>query len=107
MAADSGEAKTIFLENILPGLVVKSASWADSMTLHESGILDEIKNNPDISVIETFAEGVPREEAVGEEKTGPAGGPLLYRHQCTDRERSACKPRHGRQQGRGHSFRAP
>jgi hypothetical protein len=62
MAADSGEAKKIFFENILPVLEIKSASWADSMTLHQTGILDEIKSNPAISVIETFAKDVPREE---------------------------------------------
>ena len=62
VAADSSQAKKIFFEKILPGIDVKSASWADSMTLHETGILDEIRNNPEISVIETFAKGVPREE---------------------------------------------
>jgi L-lactate utilization protein LutB len=62
LAADGGEAKTLFFENILPGLDVRTASWADSMTLHETGILDEIKKTPGISMIETFAKGVPREE---------------------------------------------
>ena len=62
VAADSEDARKIFFERIFPGLNVKSASWADSMTLHETNILDEIKNNPGIEVIETFAKGVEREE---------------------------------------------
>jgi hypothetical protein len=32
------------------------------MTLHQTGILDEIKKNQTISLIETFAKDVPREE---------------------------------------------
>lgn len=62
VAADCSEAKTLFIQNILPALEVTSASWADSMTLHQTGILEEIKNNPAIKVIETFAADVPRKE---------------------------------------------
>ena len=62
IAQDCSEAKTIFLEKIFPHLIVKSASWGDSMTLHETGILAEVKQNPDIEVIETFSPGVPREQ---------------------------------------------
>ncbi len=55
-------AGRIVMEEILPGLDVKSVSWGDSMTLHATGVLEKMKKDPDISVLETFAEGVPREE---------------------------------------------
>ena len=32
------------------------------MTLYATGVLDTLKENPDINVIETFAKGVPREK---------------------------------------------
>ena len=52
------------MEDILPKISVKSASWGDSMTSYATEILDEIKRNPDINVLETFAENVPREEII-------------------------------------------
>lgn len=63
-ANDCREAKRIVLEEILPRIVPKTVSWGDSMTLHATGILDEIKRRPDIDVLETFAENVPREELI-------------------------------------------
>jgi hypothetical protein len=62
LANDGREAKRIVLEEIIPGITVKTASWGDSMTLHATGILEEIKRNPAITVLETFAAKVPREE---------------------------------------------
>jgi hypothetical protein len=37
-------------------------AWGDSMTLHTTGVLDTLRKIPDINVIETFAQGVSREE---------------------------------------------
>ena len=62
LAKDSLEASQIIIKDILPKIDAKSASWGDSMTLHSTGILDALRKIPDIHVIETFAEGVPREE---------------------------------------------
>ena len=61
--ADSCEdAKRIVVEEILPNLKVKSISWGDSQTLYATKILDSIKQNSDIHILETFAEDVSREE---------------------------------------------
>ena len=62
LAEDSLEANQIIIEEIIPKLDVKSASWGDSMTLHSTGVLNTLRKNPDIHVIETFAEGVPQKE---------------------------------------------
>jgi len=64
LARDCAEARAIFNHTLLPALEVRSASWADSMSLHATGILDDLKNNPAIDLIETFAPGVPREELI-------------------------------------------
>jgi L-lactate utilization protein LutB len=64
LANDHKDAKRIVMEEILPGIGPKSASWGDSMTLHATGILEEIKQSPAIDVVETFAGNVPREELI-------------------------------------------
>ena len=62
LAKDSLEAHQIIIKEIIPKIEVKSASWGDSMTLHATGVTDTLRKIPGINVIETFAEGVPREE---------------------------------------------
>ena len=62
LAENSLEANQIITKEIIPKIDVKSASWGDSMTLHSTGVLDILRKIPDINVIETFAEDVPREE---------------------------------------------
>ncbi|MGD9281751.1 MAG: lactate utilization protein [Desulfobacterales bacterium] len=64
LAADSLEANQIIMNEIIPKIDAKSASWGDSMTLHATGVLDTLKKNPEINVIETFATGVPQEEII-------------------------------------------
>ena len=61
LAEDSLEANQIIIKEIMPKIVVKSASWGDSMTLHSTDVLDTLRQNPYINVIETFAKNVPRE----------------------------------------------
>lgn len=62
VAEDAPMAKQIVLEDILPELVVKSASWGDSMTLAETRILDHIRQMPGIRLIQTFDDTVSRKE---------------------------------------------
>jgi len=62
LAKNSLEANQIIIEEIIPKIDVKSASWGDSMTLHSTDVLSTLRKNPNINLIETFAEGVPREE---------------------------------------------
>jgi len=64
LAKDSLEAHQIIIEEIIPKIEVKSASWGDSMTLHSTGVIDTLRKVPGINVIETFAEGVPRDEMI-------------------------------------------
>ena len=54
VAADTQAAGTIFFEDILPALQVKMAAWGDSMTLLASGVLDRIKTDPTIRLIDPF-----------------------------------------------------
>jgi hypothetical protein len=64
LAADSLEANQIIMNEIIPKIEAKSASWGDSMTLHTTGVLQMLRKNPDVNLIETFAQGVPREEII-------------------------------------------
>ncbi len=64
LANNCKDAKRIVIEDILPEIEVKTVSWGDSLTFYATGILDEMRRNPDISVLETFAENVPREEII-------------------------------------------
>jgi len=62
LADDCEDAKRIVVEEILPDIEVKSVSWGDSLTLYATQVLDAIKKNSDIHILETFAENVSREE---------------------------------------------
>ncbi len=62
VAQTFAEAKIIFKREILPSLIVKTASWGDSLTLYETGILEFLKQNQSIDLIETFAKDLPRGE---------------------------------------------
>ncbi len=64
LANDRKDAKRIVMEDILPEIKAKSVSWGDSLTFYATGILDEMRRNPDIDVLETFAENVSREEII-------------------------------------------
>ena len=54
MAADTRSAGAIFLKDILPGIKVNSAAWGDSMTMLATGVLDIVKSNPGIQLIDPF-----------------------------------------------------
>jgi L-lactate utilization protein LutB len=54
IASDTRDAGSIFQERILPALEVRIASRGDSMTLAAIGVLDTLRANPDIQMIETF-----------------------------------------------------
>lgn len=60
--ADTAEAaRAIILHEIMPGIEVRSASWGDSLTMRATGIIEAIRENPAIELIETFIPGQPRE----------------------------------------------
>ena len=64
LADSPDDARYIFLDEIFPKTAVKSVSWGDSMSLYATGILEVMKQNPDLDVIETFDNTVPREEII-------------------------------------------
>ena len=64
IAETPSEAKGIINDEILPEIKVTSVSWGDSMTLYETDILPYFKENPEIRLIETFAENLSREKSM-------------------------------------------
>ena len=60
IANDTAEAKRLFFDEILPSLPVKTASWGDSMTMHATGVWEELFAQDEIDIIKTFEEGVER-----------------------------------------------
>ncbi|MCB2149514.1 MAG: lactate utilization protein [Deltaproteobacteria bacterium] len=53
-AADTQTAGAVFQNDILPGIEVKTAAWGDSMTMLATGVLDAVKSNPGIQLIDPF-----------------------------------------------------
>lgn len=64
VANTAEDAGRIILDDILPGLFPRSASWGDSMTLHATGVLERLAAAGNIEIIRTFEPGVPREEII-------------------------------------------
>ena len=58
------EAKDLVINKMIPELGIKSASWGDSLTLMESGILEILANLEEIDFIQTFDTSIPREEVI-------------------------------------------
>ena len=61
-ASDVQEAGTLFKDGILPSLEVRVASWGDSMTLQATGVLETMRVDPGIRMIETFDMTISQEE---------------------------------------------
>lgn len=55
------EAGEIILGEIMAQITVHSASWGDSLTMRATGIIEALRDNPAIELIETFIPGVPRD----------------------------------------------
>lgn len=64
IAENSTHALNIFTNQIRPELTISSASLGDSMSLFDTGIIDHLKADPDIFFLDTFENGVPREELI-------------------------------------------
>ncbi len=64
IAQDPEEAKEIILQQILPDITVRTASWGDSQTLRSTGILELIDQDSSIELIKTFDSTVSREEII-------------------------------------------
>lgn len=59
-AENAAHAREIFFRDIFPALQVESVSWGDSETLKATGILDELNQDPHISMIRTFGAELSR-----------------------------------------------
>ena len=58
------QAKDIFTQQIFKDINVDSASWGDSMSLKDSGILEFLKSAPGIDFIDTFEPGITRDQSM-------------------------------------------
>ena len=63
-ANNPAETRELIMQTIMPEVKPQSVSWGDSETLHATGVLELIRQNPSIKLIETFIPGVPREELI-------------------------------------------
>lgn len=64
IAQDQTEAKDIVLNEIIPGMGVKTITYGDSRTCIDSGLSEEIKRNPDFEFTSLFALNCSLEEWV-------------------------------------------
>ena len=63
-ANNTAEASAIFFRDIFPGLQVETVSWGDSETMKATGVLNELRKNPELSVIDSFAPGMSRKQKI-------------------------------------------
>ena len=62
LANSSSEAKAIVQKEILPITGAKSISWGGSLTFIKTGLYHDIKNNPDLEVIDVYDKDLSDEE---------------------------------------------
>ncbi|MCC8172849.1 MAG: lactate utilization protein, partial [Odoribacter sp.] len=53
---DEEEAHQVFFNQLLPSIQPKTVSWADSVTMQSTGIMEELKKDKNIVLIKTFGE---------------------------------------------------
>lgn len=64
LAENTDEAKSIVLEKIIPEIAPKSVSWGGSLTFVATGLYDILKNNNDLSVLDTYDKTLSPEESL-------------------------------------------
>ncbi|HWQ31126.1 MAG TPA: lactate utilization protein [Negativicutes bacterium] len=62
------EAEQLFWDEIYKKVIPLTASWGDSMTLHSTGILTRLREEPGIELIETFGGHLTREQQINNRK---------------------------------------
>jgi len=62
IAQDAKAAKEIAINDIIPKLDIKSVSWGGSMSFVATGLFHELKDNPDIKVLNTYDQTLSKEE---------------------------------------------
>ncbi len=64
IASDKQAAKDLFVDEILPGMDVKTVSYGGSMTFMDSGVFDAVKNHATLEFIDPWESGVSPEESM-------------------------------------------
>ena len=62
LADDTAKAKQVVLEEIMPKLDARTVSWGGSMTFTSSGLYHEIKNMPDLDILDTYNKELSNED---------------------------------------------
>ena len=62
LAENKQEACKTVLEDIMPKLSARTISWGGSMTFMASGLYHQLKENPDLQVLDTSDKKIPAEE---------------------------------------------
>lgn len=58
------EAEERFFDTLLPAVRPKTASWGDSLTLHATGILERLRADTSVELIEIEREGMSWDESI-------------------------------------------
>ena len=64
LAGTPSEAKELFFREIFPALQIETVSWGDSQTLKATGVLETLRQNPDLSIITTFSPEMSRQQKI-------------------------------------------
>jgi len=64
VANHTEEARDTVLNKIIPKLNIKTASWGDSITVMETGILEELNKSKHIKFLQTFDEQISQKEII-------------------------------------------
>lgn len=62
IAQDASTAKDIAIKDIIPKLDIKTVSWGGSMSFVATGLFHELKDNPDLEVLNTFNQKLTPEQ---------------------------------------------
>jgi len=66
----ASEAKDLVLNTLMPQIAPKVISWGGSMTLGTMGIMEAIRNNPNLSYLDPYEPGLKPEEAYEKRRQG-------------------------------------
>ena len=62
LAENKQAACETVLKDIIPNLNARTISWGGSMTFIDTGLYSQLKENPDLEVLDTFDKNIPAEE---------------------------------------------
>lgn len=59
-AENSEEANVVFFRDIFPALKAETVSWGDSETMKSTKVIETLRENPELAMINTFGPGMSR-----------------------------------------------